>query len=126
MPDNPTKAQAIALPDHRLLEIEGRDALAFAQAQFMNDLTPLADGQWQWIGWLTPKGRVVALFALLRLDARTLWLLLPDFAPADLATAHVLNAGRRAEAISGAERVDVPPDTDEADRPGRTRRGPRA
>lgn len=45
---------------------------------------------------------------------------------ADLATAHVLNAGRRAEAISGAERVDVPPDTDEADRPGRTRRGPRA
>ncbi|MEO5962989.1 MAG: folate-binding protein [Thermomonas sp.] len=46
----------------------------------MNDVAALADGQWQWNGWLTPKGRVIALFALLRLDAQTLWLLLPDFA----------------------------------------------
>lgn len=44
----------------------------------MNDVNALADGQWQWNGWLTPKGRVIALFALLRLDAQTLWLLVPD------------------------------------------------
>ena len=89
MSDNPTEVEATALPlpDYRLLEIAGRDAMAVAQAQFMNDVAALADGQWQWSGWLTPKGRVVALFALLRLDDRTLWLLLPDFAPVDLAAA---------------------------------------
>ena len=51
----------------------------------MNDVAALADGHWQWNGWLTAKGRVVALFALLRLDAETLWLLLPDADPAELA-----------------------------------------
>ncbi|WP_460828004.1 CAF17-like 4Fe-4S cluster assembly/insertion protein YgfZ [Marilutibacter aestuarii] len=50
----------------------------------MNDVGVLADGQWQWNGWLTPKGRVIALFALVRLDAQTLWLLLPDADAADL------------------------------------------
>lgn len=65
--------------------LTGRDALAFAQSQSMNDVAALADGQWQWNGWLTPKGRVIALFALLRFDAESLWLLLPDTDPADLA-----------------------------------------
>lgn len=67
-----------ALPDHAVISLHGRDAIAFAQAQFMNDLTALADRHWQWSGWLTPKGRVIALFAVLRLDAETLWLVLPD------------------------------------------------
>lgn len=44
----------------------------------MNDAAALQDGQWQWNGWLNAKGRVIALFALLRLDPQTLWLLLPD------------------------------------------------
>ncbi|WP_425608308.1 YgfZ/GcvT domain-containing protein [Thermomonas flagellata] len=79
MPDNPHSSALCetALP-HRVLQLEGRDALAFAQAQTMNDVRALADGQWQWNGWLNPKGRVLALFALLRIDAQTLWLLLPD------------------------------------------------
>ena len=86
MPDNPQPPDSrFALPDHRVLAIEGRDAVAFAQAQFMNDVATLAPGTWQWSGWLTPKGRVVALFALLRLDPETLWLLLPDADPAELA-----------------------------------------
>ncbi|TWI11686.1 YgfZ/GcvT domain-containing protein [Aerolutibacter ruishenii] len=76
-----------ALPHHRLMALSGRDAVAFAQAQFMNDVTLLTDGQWQWNGWLTPKGRVVALFALLRVDAETLWLVLPDAEPGPLADA---------------------------------------
>lgn len=67
-----------ALTDHAVLAMEGIDAVTFAQSQFMNDVAALADGQWQWNGWLTPKGRVIALFALLRIDAKTLWLLLPD------------------------------------------------
>ncbi|WP_363797473.1 folate-binding protein [Lysobacter firmicutimachus] len=80
MPDNPQAlpGQAFALPGHTVIALEGRDAAAFAQAQFMNDVKPLGDGQWQWNGWLTPKGRVIALFALLRLSDQTLLLVLPD------------------------------------------------
>jgi hypothetical protein len=73
------------LRDHRVVAFEGRDAGAFAQAQFMNDVAALAPGHWQWNGWLTPKGRVVALFALLKFDEQSLWLLLPDADPVDLA-----------------------------------------
>lgn len=62
-----------------LLEITGAEASAFAHAQFSSDVTGLADGHWQWSAWLTPKGRVIALFALLKLDAERLWLVLPDF-----------------------------------------------
>ncbi len=65
--------------------MEGRDALKFAQAQFTTDLEALADGQWHWSGWLTPKGRIIALFALLRLGPERLWLVLPDADPAALA-----------------------------------------
>lgn len=82
---HPTQAGFFALPDHHVLALAGRDALAFAQAQTMNDVAALADGQWHWNGWLTPKGRLVALFALLRLDAETVWLVLPDADPHALA-----------------------------------------
>ena len=82
MNHNPTP-----LSDHGVLEIAGIDALKFAQAQFMNDVGALTDGQSQWNGWLNPKGRLIALFVLIRRDAETLWLLLPDDPPADLAQA---------------------------------------
>lgn len=88
MPDSPTSAAPDAprrLADHQVLALHGPDAVRFAQAQFMSDVAALADGQWQWSGWLTPKGRVVALFALLRLDAERLWLVLPDVAAEALA-----------------------------------------
>ena len=65
--------------------MEGRDAVKFAQAQFTNDVAALADGHWHWSGWLTPKGRIIALFALLRFDEERLWLLLPDADPAEFA-----------------------------------------
>jgi hypothetical protein len=88
MSDNPQAAKdgRFALPGHRILELSGRDAVAFAQAQFMNDVAALPVGHWQWNGWLTPKGRVVALFALLKPDAERVWLLLPDVDPAALAS----------------------------------------
>src|SRR5690606_34780527 len=79
MPDKPQPW--FALLRHRLVVLEGRDALAFAQAQFMSDLRPLQPGQWQWSGWLTPKGRVIALFALLVRDPETVWLVLHDAEP---------------------------------------------
>ena len=84
MPDNQNPPD-FALPDHSVLEISGRDASAFIQAQCMNDLSALADGQWQWNGWLTPQGRLIALFALLRRDAETLWCVLPDLPATALA-----------------------------------------
>src|SRR5690606_20337507 len=74
-----------ALPDHHLVTLRGRDATAFAQAQFMSDVAALADGQWQWSGWLMPKGRVIALFALLKADSETIALVLHDADPAQFA-----------------------------------------
>lgn len=74
----PPSQPLFGLPAHRVLQLAGPDAAKFAQAQFMSDVGGLADGQWHWSGWLTPKGRVVALFALLRLEEGVFWLLLPD------------------------------------------------
>ncbi len=70
------------LPGWQIVEVQGRDAAVFLQAQTMNDVGALSDGQWQWNGWLNPKGRAIALFALVMLDAQRYWLLVPDF-PAD-------------------------------------------
>ena len=61
-----------------MIALEGPDATAFAQAQFANDVVALAPGYWQWNTWLTPKGRVIALFALLKLEQERILLLLPD------------------------------------------------
>lgn len=76
---------AFTLGASSLLQLSGRDAIAFAQAQFANDVGLLADGQWQWNLWLSAKGRVVALFALLRLDGENLLAWLPDFPAEELA-----------------------------------------
>jgi len=58
------------------LVIEGPDAIAFAHAQFSSKVTSLGVGQWQFSAWLTPQGRVRALFQLARLaDNRLLALL---------------------------------------------------
>ena len=83
MPDNPRHAgtPCFALPDHAIVELTGRDAVAFAQAQLMNDVAALEAGQWQWAGWLTPKGRVIALMAVVRTAMDTLWLVLQDADP---------------------------------------------
>lgn len=80
MPDNPQAAPDgwFRLSDHRLLSLTGRDAVAFAQSQTMNDVAALEDGRWQWNGWLTAKGRVIALFGLVRIAADTVWLVVPD------------------------------------------------
>jgi tRNA-modifying protein YgfZ len=78
-----TSAPLFALPDHALVRLEGPDAVAFAHAQFANDVVSLAPGHWQWNAWLTPKGRVIAVFALARRTDESLWLVLPDH-PADL------------------------------------------
>ena len=76
-----------ALPDLQYVGLGGADAVAFAQAQFANDVQALRNGHWQWNAWLTAKGRVIALFALLRRADDELLVLLPDGGAAELATA---------------------------------------
>lgn len=80
-----TEGSVSAVPGIASLTLAGRDALAFAQAQFMSDVAALAPGYWHWSGWLTPKGRVVGLFALLRHADDTVQLLLLDADPAAFA-----------------------------------------
>ena len=48
----------------------------------MSDVASLPVGHWHWSGWLTPKGRVIALFALLRYNDESVWLILQDSDPA--------------------------------------------
>ncbi|MFP3435536.1 hypothetical protein SB781_37885, partial [Paraburkholderia sp. SIMBA_061] len=71
---------------HAVVALEGPDAIAFAQAQFANDLAALPTGQWQWNAWLTAKGRVLAIFMLCRVADQTLWLVLADGRAETLAT----------------------------------------
>ncbi|KFL37798.1 YgfZ/GcvT domain-containing protein [Arenimonas donghaensis] len=85
---NPAPASLPTLPGIGLLRVAGPDAAAFLQAQSMNDVTALAPGRWQWNGLLTPKGRVIALFALLREADGQFLLVLPDF-DAEAMAAHL-------------------------------------
>ncbi|KFN42892.1 hypothetical protein N789_12240 [Arenimonas oryziterrae DSM 21050 = YC6267] len=71
-----------ALSGFTLLDVQGPGAEGFLQAQLMNDVSALTPGRWQWNGWLTPKGRVISLFALARMSAETFLIVLPDH-PAD-------------------------------------------
>lgn len=60
----------------QVLLLEGADALEFAHMQFTSDVRALADGQWQWSGWLDPRGQVLAFFMLARLAGERLALVL--------------------------------------------------
>ena len=75
------------LPNVTVLGILGPDAVSFANSQFMNDVTLLRDGQWQWNGWLNTKGRVLCLFALVRISENELLVVLPDYPAAQLGAA---------------------------------------
>jgi len=85
---NPAPGTCPTLPAFGLLRVAGRDAAAFLQSQAMNDVSALAPARWQWNGLLTPKGRVIALFALLREAQDQFLMVLPDYA-ADEMAAHL-------------------------------------
>ena len=78
---------ALNLSNHSLLRVDGRDAGVFLQAQCMNDVRLLEDGQWQYNGWLSPQGRVQALFRLLRIEAERYALVLAVQSAPELAQA---------------------------------------
>jgi folate-binding protein YgfZ len=59
-------ASCFAMPDEVVLHVSGADAGSFLQGQFSNDIEALADPGSQLTTWSTPKGRVLALFRLIR------------------------------------------------------------
>ncbi len=60
-----------------LVGFDGRDAAAFAHAQFTSDVVGLAPGSWQWSAWLDAQGRARTVFALLRVAPERLVAWLP-------------------------------------------------
>jgi folate-binding protein YgfZ len=78
---NLSPASGFALPEHRIIHVQGRDAAAFLQAQLMNDVAALADGEWQYNGWLNAQGRVLALFQLAKLSGEHFLVVLPALPP---------------------------------------------
>jgi tRNA-modifying protein YgfZ len=66
------------LSGHQLLDLRGPDAVVFAQAQFSSDATALPLRHWQWSAWLSPKGRTLAVFQLLKLAEDHVMLVLAD------------------------------------------------
>jgi folate-binding protein YgfZ len=73
------RAGAVCCPllDWVAVAVGGPDATTFLQGQFTNDVAGLDIGATQWNGWCSPKGRLLATFALARLGPDDYRLLLP-------------------------------------------------
>lgn len=78
---NLSPASGFSLPEHHIIHVQGSDAGAFLQAQLMNDVAVLTDGEWQYNGWLNAQGRVLALFQLAKLSAEHFLVVLPALPP---------------------------------------------
>ena len=70
------------LPHNAVIAITGDDAVQFLHGQFTNDVEALRDGEAQWNGWCTAKGRLVASFLLVRTRGSFLLMLPAEIAPA--------------------------------------------
>jgi folate-binding protein YgfZ len=69
VPNSPVsmpQAFVTEISHNALIGISGDDAAAFLHGQFTNDVEALAEGQAQWNGWCTAKGRLLATFLLAR------------------------------------------------------------
>lgn len=96
-----------------LVELDGPDAGAFAQAQFCNDVTALPVGGSQLNAWLNPQGRVRRLFHLIRAgETRYLLLLRGGSAAAIVPTLRmfVLRLKVRVAALAGWNWAEVAAD----------------
>lgn len=78
---NLSAAAGFGLPAYHLIHVTGSDSAPFLQAQLMNDVAALADGQWQYNGWLNAQGRVLALFQLAKLSDGHFLIILPSLSP---------------------------------------------
>lgn len=93
-----------------MLRLHGADAVTFAHAQFTTDVRALEPGRCGWSAWLDAQGRVRTVFALLRIDADTLYMWAPLADAAALATdlaRFVLRSRVRIEAFEGWQVVEL-------------------
>jgi len=74
---NETQLKTIRQDDLTSLHVTGSDASKFLHAQFTNDLANLAVNSWQYSGYCTPKGRLLAFMTIARLDENEFLLILP-------------------------------------------------
>nr|WP_297799757.1 folate-binding protein [Arenimonas sp. GDDSR-1] len=81
---NFSPAKDFRLPGHAVIHVTGPDSQSFLQAQCMNDVNALETGQWQYNGWLSPQGRVLALFYLIKIETAHFLLVLPALDPQKL------------------------------------------
>ncbi len=72
-----TQTTAIKLDDLTSLHLTGNDATKFLHAQFTNDLANLDINSWQYSGYCTPKGRLLAFMTIARLGDNEYLLILP-------------------------------------------------
>jgi folate-binding protein YgfZ len=69
--------QIINLDDLTVLFVTGKDATKFLHAQFTNDLASLPVNSWQYSGYCTPKGRLLAFMTIARINDNEYLLILP-------------------------------------------------
>ena len=62
----PSAAAVTPLAHLGYLTVTGSDATKFLHAQFTNDLQSMTAGHWQYTGYCTPKGRLLAFMVALR------------------------------------------------------------
>ena len=87
---------SIPLQPAAVVGLHGKDAQAFAQAQFTSDVAALEVGHWQWSAWLDAQGRVLyigtfskSLFPSVRLA----YMVLPEPLVQPLVTARTIYDG---------------------------------
>jgi tRNA-modifying protein YgfZ len=123
-PPMPTPAPQVSLDAFGLLRLSGADAADFLQRQSMNDVRELAaPGLWHWNGMLSPKGRVLALFALLR-TGQDAFVVIQPAEPADGDVAAALAERLQRSVFRSKLRIERLPDWRVVGLPGAAAAGP--
>lgn len=73
-----SEADQSGLTSRSILEINGDDATRFLQAQLSSNIETLQPGAVNWSSWLTAKGRVIAVFLIIRLEDNRYLLVVPS------------------------------------------------
>ena len=92
-----------AVPAIGMLRVEGQDTVSFLQGQLTNDIELLQDGDSQWSGLCSPKGRLLATFLVCR-QGDAFWMLLHRDLAAPIAkrlAMYVLRAKVKVSDVSG-------------------------
>lgn len=75
--DAPPAALRVPLPEAGVIAVEGPDAPEFLHSQLTHDIQGMTVGSWRLAGWCNPKGRLLALFRVVRDGDQSFRLLCP-------------------------------------------------